>query len=192
MSMKSHCCFRIENGNFLGWEGIRDYVGCGQGNVNHVWNYATAVANLFPELEITMRNVEFNVELDDDGCMPFRARKCLGESRWDMIPACDGEFGSILRIYREWKYTGDDEFLKGIWDNMMKALEFSIKEWDTDGDGVLDGKMHVTYDIEFYGPNTMTNTIYLGAIKGVVEMAEHLGKQDIADKYRACMKRLLY
>ena len=24
MSMKSHCCFRIENGNFLGWEGIRD------------------------------------------------------------------------------------------------------------------------------------------------------------------------
>ena len=31
MSMKSHCCFRIENGNFLGWEGIRDYVGCGQG-----------------------------------------------------------------------------------------------------------------------------------------------------------------
>ncbi len=39
--------------------------------LNHVWNYATAVANLFPELEITMRNVEFNVELDDDGCMPF-------------------------------------------------------------------------------------------------------------------------
>lgn len=44
-----------------------------------------------------------------------------------MIPACDGEFGSILRIYREWKYTGDDEFLKGIWDNMMKALEFLLK-----------------------------------------------------------------
>lgn len=184
MSMKSHCCFRIEDGNFLGWEGIRDYVGCGQGNVNHVWNYATAVAALFPELEITMRNVEFNVELDDDGCMPFRARKCLGESRWDMIPACDGEFGSILRIYREWKYTGDDEFLEGIWDSMMKALEYSVKEWDTDGDGVLDGKQHVTYDIEFYGPNTMTNTIYLGAIKGVAEMAGHLGKTEIAGKYR--------
>lgn len=184
MSMKSHCCFRIEDGNFLGWEGIRDYVGCGQGNVNHVWNYATAVAGLFPELEITMRNVEFNVELDEDGCMPFRARKCLGESRWDMIPACDGEFGSILRIYREWKYTGDDEFLKGIWDNMMKALEFSIKEWDTDGDGVLDGKQHVTYDIEFYGANTMTNTIYLGAVKGVAEMAEYLGKTEIAEKYK--------
>ncbi len=185
MSMKSHCCFRIEDGNFMGWEGIRDYVGCGQGNVNHVWNYATAVAGLFPDLEMTMRNVEFNVELDPDGCMPFRARKCLGESRWDMIPACDGEFGSILRIYREWKYTGDDKFLHGIWDSMMKALEYSIKEWDVDGDGVLDGKQHVTYDIEFYGPNTMTNTVYLGAVKGVIEMARHLGKDEIADQYQA-------
>jgi uncharacterized protein (DUF608 family) len=188
-SMKSNCCFRIEDGNFLGWEGIRDYIGCGQGNVNHVWNYATAVAGLFPELEITMRNVEFNIELDEDGCMPFRARKCLGESRWDMIPACDGQFGSILRVYREWKYTGDDDFLRGIWDNMMKAMEYAIKEWDTDGDGVLDGKMHVTYDIEFYGPNTMTNSIYLGAIKGVAEMAEYLGKTEIAQKYNILFKK---
>lgn len=189
MSMKSQCCFRIENGNFLGWEGIRDYVGCGQGNVNHVWNYATAVACLFPDLEITMRNVEFNIELDKDGCMPFRARKVLGESRWDMIPACDGEFGAILRIYREWKYTGDDEFLKGIWDNMINALKYSVKEWDTDGDGVLDGKQHVTYDIEFYGPNTMTNTIYLGALKGVAEMAEHIGKKAIAEKCSALYEK---
>jgi len=189
MSMKSHCCFRIEDGNFLGWEGIRDYVGCGQGNVNHVWNYATAVAGLFPELEITMRNVEFNVELDEDGGMPFRSRKCLGESRWDMDPACDGQFGSILRIYREWKYTGNDKFLMEIWNNMIKALEYALKEWDIDGDGVLDGKQHVTYDIEFYGPNTMTNSIYLGAIKGVAEMAQYLGKEDIAKKYTALYKK---
>ena len=188
MSMKSHCCFRIEGGAFLGWEGIRDYVGCGQGNVNHVWNYATAVANLFPDLEISMRNTEFNIELQENGDMPFRARKILGESKWDMIPACDGEFGSILRIYREWKYTGDDDFLRGIWDNMMKALDFSLREWDTDNDGVLDGKMHVTYDIEFYGPNTMTNTIYLGAIKGVAEMARHLGKNEVADKFEKRFK----
>jgi len=185
VSMKSNCCFRIEDGNFLGWEGIRDHIGCGQGNVNHVWNYAQSVAFLFPELEITMRNVEFNIELDPNGAMPFRARKVLGESRWDMIPSCDGQFGSILRVYREWKLTGDENFLKSIWDNTIKALEYAINEWDTDHDGVLDGKMHVTYDIEFYGPNTMTNTIYLGAIKGVAEMAEYLGDTETASKYRS-------
>ena len=154
-----------------------------------MWNYATAVAALFPDLEITMRNVEFKKELDDDGGMPFRARKVLGESRWDMIPACDGQFGSVLRVYREWKYTGDDDFLKEIWESMIKALEYAIHEWDTDGDCVLDGKMHVTYDIEFYGPNTMTNTIYLAAVKGVAFMAEHLGKTEEAEKYRALYEK---
>lgn len=184
-TIKSHCCFRTADGNFYGWEGIRDYVGCGHGNVNHVWNYAQAVAYLFPELEISMRNIEFNYEMEPDGKMPFRARRVLGDDPWRMIPACDGQFGSILRVYREWKLTGDDAFLRGIFPNVIKALEYAIAEWDTDGDGVLDGKMHVTYDIEFYGPNTMTNTIYLGAIKGASEMAAYLGEEEIACKYRA-------
>ena len=58
--------------------------------------------------------------------------------------------------------------LKGIWDNMMKALGSLLKGGIQMETGVLDGKMHVTYDIEFYGPNTMTNTIYLGAIQRVL------------------------
>lgn len=183
-TVKSPCCFRTADGRFYGWEGIRDYVGCGHGNVNHVWNYAQTVAFLFPELEISMRDTEFNFEMEADGKMPFRARRVLGDDPWRMIPACDGQFGSILRVYREWKLTGDDDFLRGIWQNTLKALEYAIREWDTDGDGVLDGKMHVTYDIEFYGPNTMTNTIYLGAIKGVAEMAAYLGDRETADKYQ--------
>jgi non-lysosomal glucosylceramidase len=44
-------------------EEIRDYVGCGLGNVNHVWNYAQTVAFLFPELEQTMRSIEFHLEI---------------------------------------------------------------------------------------------------------------------------------
>ena len=49
--------------------------------------------------------------------------------------------------------------------------------------------MHVTYDIEFYGPNTMTNTIYLGAVKGVAEMAEYLGKQRKRKNTGLCMRK---
>ena len=187
-TVKSNCCFRTADGNFYGWEGIRDSIGCGHGNVNHVWNYAQTVAYLFPELEISMRNIEFNFELEPDGKMPFRARRILGDDPWRMIPACDGQFGSILRVYREWKLSGDEHFLQTIWPNVIKALEYAIKEWDTDCDGVLDGKMHVTYDIEFYGPNTMTNTIYLGAIKGVAEMATHLGDKISAEKYERLYK----
>lgn len=50
----------------------------------------------------------------------------------------------------------------------------------------------VTYDIEFYGPNTMTNTIYLGAIKGVVEMQNILANRILQINIVLCMKRLLY
>lgn len=182
-SLKSHCCFRIEDGNFLGWEGIRDYVGCGQGNVNHVWNYAQTVAFLFPELEQTMRRVEFNMETDERGEMPFRARQVLGQDKWDMLPACDGQLGSIVRLYREWKISGDSEFLKEIWDKAALALDYAMTEWDTDNDSVLDGKMHVTYDIEFYGPNAMTNSIYYAALKAGAEMAEYMGDKTRAETY---------
>jgi len=187
-SMKSHCCFRIEDGNFLGWEGIRDYVGCGQGNVNHVWNYAQTVAFLFPELEQSMRRVEFNLETDEEGEMPFRARRILGDSKWDMIPAADGQLGSVLRLYREWKVSGDNKILEDTWDKASKALDYAFKHWDTDGDFVLDGKQHVTYDIEFYGPTGMVNSIFYGALKAGVEMAEYMGDKERADKYRKAYK----
>lgn len=38
--MRSPTCFRIENGDFLGWEGVDNALGCGPGNCTHVWNYA--------------------------------------------------------------------------------------------------------------------------------------------------------
>ena len=42
--MRSPTCFRIENGDFLGWEGVDDALGCGPGNCTHVWNYAQSGA----------------------------------------------------------------------------------------------------------------------------------------------------
>jgi uncharacterized protein (DUF608 family) len=184
-SLRSHCCFRIEDGSFLGWEGVRDYVGCGQGNVNHVWNYAQTVAYLFPELERSMRHVEFNIETDETGNMPFRARTVLGQDRWAMIPAADGEMGSIIRVFREWKLSGDDDFLKSIWSKTRLAMDFSIPTWDADGDGLPEGQQSNTYDIEFYGPNPMMSFIYCGALTACAEMAIRMGDGEAAQKYAA-------
>lgn len=50
-NLRSNLCFRLEDGTFAGFEGIRDYIGCGYGSVPHVWNYAQTVAFLFPDLE---------------------------------------------------------------------------------------------------------------------------------------------
>ena len=49
----------------------------------------------------------------------------------------------------------------------------------------MEGEQHNTYDIEFYGPNTMMGTFYLGALRAAEEMARVLGHEEKAAEYRA-------
>src|SRR5262249_32634115 len=70
--LRSPTCFRLEDGTFAGWEGVTDEAGSCPGSCTHVWNYAQTGAFLFPELERSMRRVEFLGETDADGRMNFR------------------------------------------------------------------------------------------------------------------------
>ena len=58
-NLRSNLCFRLEDGTFAGFEGIRDYIGCGYGSVPHVWNYAQTVAFLLSLTDELSRNAEF-------------------------------------------------------------------------------------------------------------------------------------
>ena len=46
----------------------------------------------------------------------------------------------------------------------------------SDRDGVMEGEQHNTYDVEFYGANTMIGTLYLGALRAAEEMAADSGR----------------
>ncbi len=181
--LKSTTCFRIENGRFFGFEGCLDNVGSCAGNCTHVWYYAQAMAYLFPDLERNMRETDFLRETDEEGVMQFRALSELNGRGWDFIPAVDGQMGTIARLCREWKLSGDDEFLRRLWPKAVQALECGIRLWDTDGDGVLDGCMHVDYDVEFYGVNPLGNTCYLAALRAAEEMARYLGDGEHERRY---------
>lgn len=182
--LKSTTCFRLENKNFFGFEGSLKDIGSCPGNCTHVWYYAQAMAFLFPELEKNMRETDFLRETDEYGKMEFRALSELNGYSWDFVPAVDGQMGTIARLYREWIIGGDDEFLKKLWPKAVLALEYGIKLWDTDEDYVLDGCMHVDYDVEFYGPNPLGNTCYLVALLAAEKMALYLGDQDLAIRYQ--------
>ena len=189
--MRSPTCFWLEDGRFYGWEGCFDNAGCCAGSCTHVWSYAYSMAYLFPSLEREMRRIEFQVETEADGYMTFRNLKSLGETfAWVWAdqpkaePAVDGQMGSILRVYREWQLSGDREWLLSIWGAVKRALDFAEVQWDTDGDHVLDGKQHNTYDIEFYGPNPLSNICYLAALRAVEALANELGEPDIAGRCR--------
>jgi len=48
----------------------------------------------------------------------------------------------------------------------------------------MEGEQHNTYDIEFFGPNTMMTTLYLGALKAGELMALVVGDARAAESYR--------
>jgi len=187
--IRTNTCFRLADGNFYGFEGCSDNAGSCPLNCTHVWNYEQALAFLFPELERTMREVDFLVNTDNSGKMSFRTVLPLSAKRWEFKPAADGQMGSIIKLYREWKFSGDNEFLSHLWPKVKKALEFAWNWWDKDKDGVIEGEQHNTYDIEFYGPNSMIGTLYLGALKAAEEMAIALKDKESAKKYYQILKK---
>ena len=160
------------NGRFWAWEGV----GCCHGTCTHVWNYEHAMARLFPQLERSVRRMQdYNPEagfVEDTGMVRFR-----GED-WKMW-AGDGQAGTVLKAYREHLVSADGEFLRELWPRIRKALEFLIRE-DADGDGLIEGEQHNTYDINFFGANTMVGSLYLAALRAGEQMARTVGDAEFA------------
>jgi len=178
--------FRLAGGNFFGFEGCGDQGGCCPLNCAHVWNYAQSLAFLFPTLERTMRETDFLNNVKPDGAMMFRTSLPLGSGiLWDFKPAADGQMGRIISLYRDWQVSGDTDWLKKLWPQAKKALDFAWKSWDADRDGLLEGEQHNTYDIEFFGPNSMLSGFYLGALKAGAAMAMAAGDVVSAKSYLA-------
>jgi len=203
--IRTTTCLRTSDGRFHAFEGCHDNAGCCPMNCTHVWNYEMSLAHLFPELERTMRETDFGHNTLPSGGMPFRTLLPLQDGvfwgGWNTpIVAADGQMGCVLKLYREWKLSGDGEFLRRLWPEAKRALAFAWEKrppsddpadrgWDEDMDGVMEGKQHNTYDIEFYGPNTMMGTLYLGALAAAEEMARALDDGAAAETFHSVYEK---
>jgi hypothetical protein len=151
----------------------------------HVWNYAQTLAHLYPALERSMRDTGLLHNVFPDGRQAFRTLVPVERgARWDRKPAADGQTGELLKLYRDWQLHGDEAWLRRLWPAARRVLEYAFVQWDADADGVMEGEQHNTYDIEFYGPNPMVGTLYLGALRAGAELAEVLGETRTAERYR--------
>lgn len=184
---------------FAAWEGSFDHGGSCEGTCTHVWAYAQTLAWLFPSLERSARRVEYLLETDESGAQKFRGNRVFGGPSWFMGPAVDGQLGTLLRLHREWRFSGDDDFLRELWPAAARTLDYAIRVWGRDGDGLLDGEMHNTYDIEFHGAEPLANGVYLAALRAGTRMAAHLGEvrraeawSDRADHVAAAMDETLW
>lgn len=176
-TIRSQTTFRDKTGNFFGWEGVFASTGSCHGNCTHVWNYEHVSPFLFGALASNMRQTEYKHALNDSsGLMSFRVMLPFDKSKNDKVAAADGQMGIIMKVYREWQMSGNDEFLKDLYPGVKKALSFAWipNGWDADKDGVMEGCQHNTMDIEYYGPNPEIGFWYLGALKAAAAMAKHM------------------
>ena len=179
--LKSPTVYRLQDGSFWGFEGNSEHFGSCHGTCQHVWNYAYALCYLFPELERSIRDLEFDRATDENGGTAFRVVLPLTEPQAFWFSCVDGQMGCIIKTYREWKLSGDNEWLKRHWPTVKKVLAYAwspanAHAWDRDKDGVLEGRQHHTLDMELYGPSAWLQGFYMAALKAAAEMAEFLGE----------------
>lgn len=192
--LKSPTVLRLPDGSFWGWEGVHEESGSCEGTCQHVWNYAYAMCFLFPELERSIRDLELKYSTSPEGKMDFRFALPLGAPRYNNRACVDGQMGTLIKIYRDWRITGNGEWIRENWQTIKKIIAFAWSEdnshaWDRDQDGVLEGRQHHTLDMELFGPSSWLEGFYLGALKAGAEMADFVGDADAKAEYTALFEK---
>ena len=172
--LKSPTLLRQDDGRLWAWEGCGDDSGCCAGSCTHVWNYAQAIPHLFPALERTLRETEFGPSQDERGHQMFRSALPIQPVEHDFHAAADGQLGGIMKVYRDWRISGDTAWLRRLWPRVKASLDYCIETWDPGHKGWVEEPHHNTYDIEFWGPDGMCTSIYLGALRAAMLIGQAL------------------
>ncbi|MBO4548542.1 MAG: hypothetical protein J5758_04930, partial [Abditibacteriota bacterium] len=195
--LKSPTLLRQKDGRLWGWEGVCDTFGSCYGSCTHVYNYAQAICRLFPRLEQSLRDTEFGEDQDDRGHQQFRTLLPIRPNEHTYHAASDGQPGGLMKLYREWRTTGDTDRLRSMWPRVLRCMDYCIRQWDPQRRGVFTEPHHNTYDIEFWGADPMCSSYYLGALRAVCEMGRALGEntdacETLYDKGRDHMENVLW
>ena len=160
---------RLKSGRFYAWEGV----GCCEGTCMHVWQYAQAMARVFPSIERdTRERVDLGLSLQPDGMIWYRGEVVKG-------PAIDGQAGTILRFYREHQMSADDAFLRNNWEKIKRATLWVIRQ-DRDQDGMEDTPIENTLDAVWDGQIAWLVGLCIAAVKAGQAMAEEMNDSAFA------------
>jgi hypothetical protein len=140
-----------------------------------------------------MRENEYKYNMWTDGAMRFRLPLPPKPLDVPPRPCADGQFGGIIKVYREWKLSGDTGWMLSLWPGVFKSLAYAWEgrdfyRWDEDRDGVLEGRQHHTLDMELFGPSAWLEGEYATALKAAAEMADAAGEPEKAELCRKLFK----
>lgn len=167
------CSWWAQNGDFGIWEGLGS---CGFHTMDITYYGSYVILALFPELQL--RQMEMGIRFQrGDGrvhhffCPDFE-HVDDGYDRVDMNP----QF--VLMVCRDYMWTGDREYLKRMWEPVVKAMA-STEKLDGDGDGLPDHDTRAnTYDAwRFRGIPAYIAGLWLAALTAALRLAEEMGDE---------------
>jgi uncharacterized protein (DUF608 family) len=189
--IRSPTTFRTADGRFYGFEGVLgestlnwngNIGGSCPLNCTHVWNYEQAVAQLFPSLERSMRETDWDVMQAPEGYLPHRVLLPADGPQLHGVtvggparPAIDGMLGTVLKTYREVRRGAGADWLGRYLPHARRLMDFVTSTWDVTGSGVLAGDQPVTHDISLQGPNIFVGGLWLAALRAMQEMTARSG-----------------
>ena len=124
-----------------------------------------------------MRETEFGPSQSPAGHQTFRSSLPIRPVDHDFHAAADGQLGGIMKVFREWRISGDTDWLRRLWPAVKQSLNYCVETWDPGHKGVVEEPHHNTYDIEFWGPDGMCTSFYLGALQAAVLMGHAVGDE---------------
>ncbi len=186
--IKSPTILRLTDGSLYGFEGCHWNAGSCEGSCTHVWSYTYSIPFLFPRLERSMRTLEYTYSMNPDGSMSFRLMLPIGRTPMKFRPCVDGQYGTVMRVWREYKLSGDREWLKTLWPQVKRSIEYAWSSenkdrWDENRDGVMEGRQHHTLDMEIFGESAWLTGMYLAGLKAGALIAAELGEEETAKDY---------
>ena len=137
----------------------------------------------FPALERSMREADYAYNHGRSRRHELPAQPAARHADSTERPCADGQFGNVLKLYRDWKLSRRHATGCASSGRVPSAHRVCLEpgqpdRWDPDQTGVLWGRQHHTLDMELFGPNSWLTGFYLGALKAGAEMAEALGETD--------------
>lgn len=187
--LKSPTVLRHASGQVWAWEGCFCDQGCCPGSCTHVWNYAQSMPQLFPALERTLRQKELEESMDGHGHINFRAAPPGLPTDHNFHAAADGQLGGIIKVFREWQICGDRAWLERMYPLAKRSMDFCIENWDPRRTGLPEEPHHNTYDIEFWGPDGLCSSFYIGALAALAALARDAGYPEQAQPYADLAQR---
>lgn len=179
------CSWWTKDGDFGIWEGLGC---CGLHTTDITYQGSFNILALFPDLQKRQMTVGARFQREDGRVhhsfpVDFK-RVDDGFDRVDMNP----QF--ILLACRDYLWTGDKEYLKTLWPHIVRAMKNS-GELDADGDGLPDHNTgRNTYDLwDFRGTPSYISSLWLGALKAGIRLADDLGEKEAAQEWRALLDK---